>query len=419
MQRLRIALYSHDAMGLGHMRRNLLLANTLRRFPVRADVLLISGARELNAFPLPPGVDCVTLPGFRKVWRKHYVPRRLHMDQDVLAHMRGRIIQTALEEFEPHVLIVDKHPRGLLHELDLALRSLGGRRCSPRIVLGLRDILDEPDIVRREWMDAGTDEALREFYDAIWIYGDPAVYNPLEEYGFAPDIAARVRFSGYLDPRLRYLTPPRPDSETAAAIAGAESVVLCQMGGGQDGARVAVTFAETCIPDGSVGVIVTGPFMPTDARDRIRRLAAGRREIRVLDFVSDPESLLQRADRVITMGGYNSVCEVITAGKRTLVVPRIAPRTEQLIRAERMHSLGLIEMLHPSLLSADALSQWLATSDGERPVFTRQQIDFSGLERLPRMVGETMAAPRFGVAALVPAGAGATVRDMARTQRNG
>jgi predicted glycosyltransferase len=412
MQRLRIALYSHDAMGLGHMRRNLLLANTLRRFPVRADVLLISGARELNAFPLPAGVDCVTLPGFSKVWRKHYVPRRLHMDQDNLAHMRARIIQTTLEEFEPHVLIVDKHPRGLLNELDLTLQALGGRRQSPRIVLGLRDILDEPDIVRREWLEAGTADALREFYDAIWIYGDPAVYNPLEEYGFAPDLAARVRFSGYLDPRLRYTTRARPDSETAAALAGAESVVLCQMGGGQDGARVAVTFAETCIPDGSVGVIVTGPFMPAEARSRIRRIAADRPEIRVLDFVSDPERLLQRAQRVITMGGYNSVCEVITADKRTLVVPRIAPRTEQLIRAKRMQELGLIEMLHPSMLSADALSRWLASGDSDRPVAARQSIDFNGLERLPRMVAETMSAPRFDGLELALAGSGASAQDM-------
>jgi predicted glycosyltransferase len=393
MQRLRIALYSHDAMGLGHMRRNLLLANTLRRFPARADVLLIAGAQELNAFPMPRGVDCVTLPGFSKVWRGRYAPRRLHMDQDLLAHMRSRIIQTALEEFEPHVLIVDKHPRGLLNELDAALESLTARREPPRIVLGLRDILDEPDVARREWLEAGSDDAIRAYFDAIWIYGDPAVYNALDEYNFQPDIAERVRFSGYLDPRFRYVSNSRQDSETARALAGDAPVVLCQMGGGQDGARVALAFAESDLPEHHVGIIITGPFMPAAARDRIRRIAASRPQLRVLDFVSDPERLLERAQRVITMGGYNSVCEVLAADKRALLVPRIAPRAEQLIRAERLQALGLVDMLHPSALTSDALGEWLARGD-DAHVSVRGRIDFSGLERLPRLISETMAARR-------------------------
>lgn len=394
MQRLRVALYSHDAMGLGHMRRNLLLANTLRRFPVRADVLLISGARELNAFPLPQGVDCVTLPGFSKVWRKHYVPRRLHMDQDVLARMRARIIETALEEFEPHLLIVDKHPRGLLNELDLALDLLRSRRKPAHIVLGLRDVLDAPDVTRREWAQTGADDAVRAYYDAIWIYGDAAVYNPLVEYGFAPDIAARMRFSGYLDPRHRHTSRARADSEAVAALEGADSMVLCQVGGGQDGARVAAAFVETPIPAGTIGVLLTGAFMPADVRARIGRIAAGRPQLRVLGFVSDPERLLQRAERVITMGGYNSVCEVLSAEKRALIVPRVAPRTEQLIRAERLQQLGVVDMLHPSRLSPDSLGDWLAEDRLDLQVPIRQRMDFNGLDRLPRMITEMMSASR-------------------------
>jgi predicted glycosyltransferase len=401
MKRSRIALYSHDAMGLGHMRRNLLLANTLRRFPVRADVLLISGARELNSFPLPLGVDCVTLPSFSKVWRKHYVPRRLHMDQDVLAHMRARIIETALDEFEPDVLIVDKHPRGLLNELDLALELLTSRRRPARIVLGLRDVLDTPAVARREWLEAGADEAVRRFYDAIWVYGDASVYNAVEEYDFAPDVAARVRFTGYLDPRYRYTSRSRAYSETTAALADADSVVLCQVGGGQDGARVAAAFVEAPLPDGSVGVLITGPFMHSDARARIHRAAAARPQVRVLEFINDPERLLGRADRVITMGGYNSVCEVLAAEKRALIVPRVAPRAEQLIRAERLQRLGLADMLHPAMLSPEALGEWLASPGSGGHVDIRSRIDFNGLERLPRMVSETMAAPRTGARGLV------------------
>jgi predicted glycosyltransferase len=123
--------------------------------------------------------------------------------------------------------------------------------------------------------------------------------------------------------------------------------------------------------------------------------------MRVLDFVSDPERLLQRADRVITMGGYNSVCEVLSAEKRALIVPRVAPRTEQLIRAERLQQLGLVDMLHPSMLSPDSLGEWLVTDRPGCQVPIRQRMDFNGLDRLPRMITEMMSAPRSAMPELV------------------
>jgi predicted glycosyltransferase len=398
MQRLRIALYSHDAMGLGHMRRNLLLANALRQFPVRAEVLLIAGARELNAYPLPSGVDCITLPGFSKVWRKRYMPRRLHMDPDALGQLRSRLIRTALEEFEPDMFIVDRHPRGLLNELDDTLDALASARRRPRVILGLRDVMDEPAVVRREWEERGTEEVIRDHFDVIWVYGDPQVYDPVEEYGFASDIAARVRFSGYLDPRGRFMARPAQDAEAPGRLAFDGPVVLCQMGGGQDGGRLAEAFAATPMPRDVVGVLVTGPFMSADVRDRVRRLAAEHSGIHVLDFVSDPERLLERAQRVITMGGYNSVCEVLALDKRALIIPRVEPRAEQLIRAQRLQALGLAEMLHPSELTPAALGRWLedTPADGYDEVSVRHLVDFNGIDRLPRLVSEALAMAEPG-----------------------
>jgi predicted glycosyltransferase len=391
MRRLHVALYSHDAMGLGHMRRNLLLAETLRRFPVRANVLLISGARELNAFQLPAGVDSVTLPGFAKIWRRSYTPRRLRMDTDALAQLRGRVIETVLDEFEPDLLIVDKHPRGLMNELDPVLAMLARRRRKARVVLGIRDVLDDPVTSRREWADACNDEAIRTYYDAIWIYGDPAIYNQLEEYGFATDITARARFTGYLDPGVRLNRVSMREADLLAALQLEPGpIVLCQMGGGQDGARVAEAFAQTELPAGSNGVVLAGPYLPADARERIRRVAAGRKRLRVIDFTSEPERLLLHARRVVTMGGYNSVCEVLSAGKRALIIPRVAPRAEQLIRAQRLQALGLAEMLHPGLVTPEALAEWLGL-ELPAPVSIRQRMDFQGLDRLPRLVEEVLS----------------------------
>jgi len=47
------------------------------------------------------------------------------------------------------------------------------------------------------------------------------------------------------------------------------------------------------------------------------------------------------------MGGYNTFCEILSLDKRALLVPRVNPREEQLIRARRAAELGLVDMLHP------------------------------------------------------------------------
>ena len=62
----RVALYSHDTMGIGHMRRNLLIAQALAHGPQPVSILMVAGAREVSAFGLPPGVDCLTLPSLFK-----------------------------------------------------------------------------------------------------------------------------------------------------------------------------------------------------------------------------------------------------------------------------------------------------------------------------------------------------------------
>ena len=69
----RVALYSHDTMGLGHMRRNLLIAGALAAGPTPAVILLIAGAREVHACGVPAGVDCLSLPALWKEDRKSVV----------------------------------------------------------------------------------------------------------------------------------------------------------------------------------------------------------------------------------------------------------------------------------------------------------------------------------------------------------
>lgn len=387
----RIALYSHDTMGLGHVRRNILIARALGASHLQPVILMVTGIGEAAVFGIPPAADYLTLPALHKDADGNYGSRALCVPLSVIIRLRAKTIHAALDAFKPDVFIVDKVPQGAVGELDLVLRHLRTEQHC-RCVLGLRDILDDPAKVHREWFLSGTREVIRNFYDSIWVYGDPKVYDLVREYELPADISATVRYTGYLG---QYSLPKfaRPYEEETTAHLGLppNKFALCLVGGGQDGEHLAKTFIEAKFPEGTGGVIVTGPFMPVGTLQYLRSRTASNPHLRVLGFTPQVVSILEQADRVIAMGGYNTVCEILSFEKPALIVPRVSPRAEQLIRAERLHALGLIEMLHPDKLNPQAISKWLRRD--VLPPQTHKLIDMNGLQRLPKLLEELIATP--------------------------
>lgn len=356
--RSRIVLYSHDTMGLGHKRRNLLIAQALGCADLDADILLISGMGEANAMPVAAGIDTLTLPALSKRVDGKYQSRRLNLELQEIVKLRSQLILAAIKNFRPDVLIVDNVPRGAVRELDVTLEYIG-RHLPTRCVLGLRDVLDTPAAVRRDWHRAENVAAIRRYYDTVWVYGDPAIYDPRREYCVPVDIAAKMRPLGYLDPRTRHSNAAAHSQIQQLGLPDDCELVLCQVGGGQDGSTLATAFAQAAFPAATVGVLLTGPFMPAETQQRLRLLAQANPQLRLVDYLAEPTLLLEQASRVVTMGGYNTTCEVLAYQKPALVVPRISPRQEQWIRADRLHRHGLIDMLHPTQLSPQALTDWL------------------------------------------------------------
>lgn len=388
----RVALYSHDTMGIGHMRRNLLIARELMASSRLSSSLLIAGARQAAVFDMPGGIDCVTLPSMSKHATGRYHSRSLKMSLKRLVELRAGIIFAALKAYQPDVFIVDKAPRGAAGELEpvlAALRKAGKTRC----VLGLREVLDDPESVRTEWRKAANEEAIAAFYDAVWVYGDPEVCDPVREYAFRPETAAKVRYTGYFDQRRRLQFADADDDPLAALKLPPGRLMLCMVGGGQDGETLGQVFLSARFPEDANGVLVTGPFMPPEVRQRLQIAVAGSRRLRVVEFLAEPSLLLSRADRLVIMGGYNTVTEALSFEKRTLVVPRVMPRREQWIRAERLRELGLLDVLSPNDLEPAALSAWLAR-DLPAPPPARERLDFDGLSRLPKLLNELFAPHR-------------------------
>jgi predicted glycosyltransferase len=388
-----VALYSHDAQGLGHLRRNLAIAGALSRLRPNPDLLMLTGAAEVTALPRPSRCDTVLLPAVVKSATGTYSARHLTLGLEDLLSVRTAILRAALSAFRPDLLIVDKHPRGAFGELETALPALADS--GTRIVLGLRDVLDDPAQVRWEWRaDRGT-EALVRWYDEIWVYGDPAVCDPTADLELPPALAARVVHLGYLGRGQLGAAPPRRDSAP---------YVLGLVGGGGDGRELALAFARAHYPAGHRGVLVTGSQMPAEDRAAVRRLARRRRDLELLDFVGDLDSRLDGTSAVVTMGGYNSVCEVLGRGLPALVVPRVRPRREQLIRAQALAGAGLLDVLPPDRLGGPALTEWLAAAV-RRPRRLGTGVRLDGLRRLPDRARDLLAGNTAGLTAREAVGA--------------
>jgi predicted glycosyltransferase len=388
-RRRRVAFYSHDTLGLGHTRRNIKLAAAMVAEHPATDVLLLTGAPEATVLPLPPSTEVLTLPTLRKQLDGGYSPRVLSGPLDELLHMRSCLLETALATYDPDLLVVDKVARGVDGELDRALHTLRAMGRA-RIVLGLRDVLDEPQTARREWEQSQTTEAIRELYDAVWVYGDPSVYDPVSEYRLPDDVAALVAYTGYLaGPPPECLRARHRVSRPALPPDG--PYVLCQVGGGEDGHALARAFVRAPLPAGHHGVVLTGPHMPAQHRQRLLRDVDGRTDITVHEFVPGAQDFVRRADATVSMGGYNSVCELLAAPGPALVVPRARPRTEQTVRAERLSQAGWVDMLPAAGATPRRIGRWLSRSlhATRRP---RRAIDLDGLVRIPRLAAQLHGA---------------------------
>lgn len=338
----RVLIYSHDTFGLGHIRRCRAIANALIASFPHISVIIVSGSSVISSFQFGDGVDYVRIPGIEKQTDGRYQPHHLNLELNDTLRLRADLIKQTVLSFDPDVVIVDKEPLGLRGELRPALDIL--RRRGARIVLGLRDVLDEPAVLLEEWSHSGSLDALDTFYDDIFVYGLENIYQPLIGLPDEDRFADKVRYVGYLK---RAVPSPMPPNRYPRITK--QPFILVTPGGGGDGAGVIDWVISAYEADPTIelpALIVFGPFMSREKRKEFAERIARNPKLEGLGFDPRLELLMNRAHCVVAMGGYNTFCEILSFDKPALVVPRVKPRLEQAIRAERAEELGLIDMLH-------------------------------------------------------------------------
>jgi len=284
-------------------------------------------------------VDQVKLPSIGKSATGRYQSLRLHIPTAEFISLRAELIRVTAQQYRPDLILVDHSPIGIGGEL-IPMLEEQRRVGRALIVLGMRDIVDEPLRARAELARAHTRYAMSSLYHRIMVYGHPHLCDQSLEYGLGLPVGRKLRYVG--------IACDAPETKPLESGKG----VLVTVGGGEDGLpalRAAIDWLECDPRTAETATLVTGPLLNAEACKAVNRRAteAG---VTVIESTSRLTGLVDAAHTVVGMGGYNTVYESLARRKRVVVIPRSFPRKEQLDRAHRLRALGLLTVVEPDEL---------------------------------------------------------------------
>jgi ATP-binding cassette subfamily B protein len=369
----RVLFYSHNGVGVGHLQRQLDLATAYRERHPDSVVLLASGSHGASMFKIPDGIDYVKLPSLQMVDRyRTWIPRDLSLPLSDVVELRTQLLLDTVKTVSPDLLVADFMPAGPYGELLPSLEEL--ERLGGRAVAGFRDVIDDPDFVRQLWTEAGTYDVLRKHYASICVYGDPRTTDFVTAYGLDDELASRVQYCGYLGRRTPIKNGDPPAEE--------HPMVVATSGGGVDGPALIHAFVRAAARlrprRGGRWVAVTGPLMADDDHAKVASLGEAQ-GIEVHRVIPELRNTIAEADCVVSMAGYNTVCDIISFGRRSILVPRARPSREQSLRAERLRACGVADVIPADELRPESLADAIENALDE-PAPLPDALPLDGLE---------------------------------------
>ncbi|WYM02064.1 MAG: glycosyltransferase family protein [Gloeotrichia echinulata CP02] len=353
---MRLLVYSHDAYGLGNIRRMLTICQHLLDKITDISILLLSGSPMLQGFRLPKGLDYIKLPCLNRGSTGEIAVKYLGMGLEETVRLRSQLILSAAINFQPDLFLVDKKPSGIKNELADTIDYFHQQLPETKLVLLLRDILDSPEVTVSEWTKNGYYGTIEKYYHQVLIVGTPEVFDTVKAYQFSPNITHKSHYCGYIGHPSGLKPPEKIRAELQ--ILPQEKLILVTPGGGEDGYELVATYLDAIksLDTGNIykSLIIYGPEMPTTQKQLVMQ-AANHPQVQVREFTDDLMSYIQAANTIVSMAGYNTVCEILSAKKPAVIIPRSHPSKEQLIRAQKMAELGLFSAIHPEKFNSETL----------------------------------------------------------------
>lgn len=396
----KILLYSQDVFGLGSIWRTLLVSEALKHTLPGAAIVIVTGSPSLHSLHLPDGVDHIGLPWIDRPAGDSQGSGVSLLWYPEVKRMRRAILRAATFGFDPDLIIVDQRPAGAEGELLGTLAALRKRRRRPRVVLGLKDIPMSPTRARRSPLPFQT---IEHYYDEVWVYGAPAVFDTVREHAFPAAVARKTIFCGYFDALPADDPPPAapgPGQAPETRVDGAGPHVLVLPGWGADGSRLIEAYLQGLLqlPRRCAlrTTVVLGAMMPADRRRALLERFGRLPDVSFLDVMPPIERRYAEADLVVSTAGYDRVCELLSFGQRAVLVPRTHERGDELVRARRFAELGYFDVVEPDDLDSGRLIprvlRALGCHAGAAP-----PVDLGGLARIVERVrllsGGAVASP--------------------------
>ncbi len=349
---MKIIQYSQNVLGVGHLFRSLEISRALSAH----QVILITGGPPVET-DLPMHVREFNLPILQMDDAfKGLLTTEKNLTLDQVKELRRKKLLALFEEERPDLFLVELFPFGrrmFRFELDPIVKVLRERRSAPcAIMCSVRDILvEKKDHVRHE---AKVVKTLNRYFDRVLVHADPDLVEIRETFGPFDDITIPVDYTGYIAPPSSAAAGRRIRKQMGMNDGG--SLIVASAGGGHVGAPLlaAVLRAFGRLKRGNCRLqVFSGPFMDSQDFDGLKEMApAGARVDR---FTTDFGAYLAAADLSVSMGGYNTTMNILSARVPALLWP-FSRNREQGLRARRLADRGLLTVLQDADLQPDRLA---------------------------------------------------------------
>src|SRR5258706_1149098 len=352
----RVLFYCQHCVGFGHLVRSSAIVRALAR---DFSVMFVTGGPSVTGFELPSDVDVVRLPEIQTDAEFECLQAcDAEMSLEETQAIRKELLIRAFDSFRPHVVITELYPFGrkrFAFELIPLLERARRRKGRTAVVSSVRDVLvAKKDNGRHE---SRVCKIVNKYYDLVLVHGDERLQRLEETFPRVGDLNCPVAYTGYV---------VRPENRAAgsARLENRQPTIIVSAGGGKypEGHLLLESVIRVAgVLEGRIPHkfhIFTGPFIAPAIYERLHALPHTTRNVILDKFVPDLGEKLRAADLSISLGGYNTIMDILCAGVRALILPVTSNgNTEQTVRADTLKRLVVLqEMLHPEALAPEPLA---------------------------------------------------------------